>query len=97
MLGVIVGVLVAVLFLLLSVKVDTNAERPRTVLRNPGLLILGIGVTVFAAAFANRCFLTVPAAYVATVFSRPNCPKGFTSCCRGGKRSYGACRRRNTP
>jgi len=68
MLGVIVGVLVAVLFLLLSVKVDTNAERPRTVLRNPGLLILGIGVTVFAAAFANRCFLTVPAAYVATVY-----------------------------
>jgi len=60
--------LVAVLFLLLSVKVDTNAERPRTVLRNPGLLILGIGVTVFAAAFANRCFLTVPAAYVATVY-----------------------------
>jgi len=57
-----------VLFLLLSVKVDTNAERPRTVLRNPGLLILGIGVTVFAAAFANRCFLTVPAAYVATVY-----------------------------
>ena len=68
MLGVIVGVLVAVLFLLLSVKVDTSAERPRTVLRNPGLLILGIGVTVFAAAFANRCFLTVPAAYVATVY-----------------------------
>jgi regulator of protease activity HflC (stomatin/prohibitin superfamily) len=68
MLGVIVGVLVAVLFLLLSVKVDTNAERPRTVLRNPVLLILGIGVTVFAAAFANRCFLTVPAAYVATVY-----------------------------
>ena len=68
MLGVIVGVLVAVLFLLLSVKVDTNAERPRIVLRNPGLLILGIGVTVFAAAFANRCFLTVPAAYVATVY-----------------------------
>jgi regulator of protease activity HflC (stomatin/prohibitin superfamily) len=31
-------------------------------------LILGIGVTVFAAAFANRCFLTVPAAYVATVY-----------------------------
>ncbi len=68
MLGVIVGVLVAVLFLLLSVKVDTSGERPRTVLRNPGLLILGIGVTVFAAAFANRCFLTVPAAYVATVY-----------------------------
>jgi regulator of protease activity HflC (stomatin/prohibitin superfamily) len=68
MLGIIVGVLVAVLFLLLSVKVDTSAERPRTVLRNPGLLILGIGVTVFAAAFANRCFLTVPAAYVATVY-----------------------------
>lgn len=68
MFGVIIGVLVAVLFLLLSLKVDTSAERPRTVLRNPGLLILGIGVTVFAAAFANRCFLTVPAAYVATVY-----------------------------
>jgi regulator of protease activity HflC (stomatin/prohibitin superfamily) len=68
MLGIIVGVLVAVLFLLLSVKVDTSAERPRTVLRNPGLLFLGIGMTVFAAAFANRCFLTVPAAYVATVY-----------------------------
>lgn len=68
MLGVIVGVLVAVLFLLLSIRVDTSGERPRTVLRNPGLLILGIGLTVFSAAFANRCFLTVPAAYVATVY-----------------------------
>lgn len=68
MLGVIVGVLVAVLFLLLSFRVDTSGERPRTVLRNPGLLILGIGLTVFSAAFANRCFLTVPAAYVATVY-----------------------------
>lgn len=68
MLGVIVGVLVAVLFLLLSFRVDTSGERPRTVLRNPGLLILGIGLTVFTAAFANRCFLTVPAAYVATVY-----------------------------
>lgn len=68
MLGVIVGVLVAVLFLLLSIRVDTGGERPRTVLRHPGLLILGIGLTVFSAAFANRCFLTVPAAYVATVY-----------------------------
>lgn len=68
MLGVIVGVLVAVLFLLLSFRVDTSGERPRTVLRNPGLLILGIGLTLFSAAFANRCFLTVPAAYVATVY-----------------------------
>ncbi|MCS6829577.1 MAG: prohibitin family protein [Armatimonadota bacterium] len=68
MFGVIVGVLVAVLFLLLSFKVDTSGERPRTVLRSPALLILGIGITIFSAAFANRCFLTVPAAYVATVY-----------------------------
>lgn len=68
MLGVIVGVLVAVLFLLLSLRIDTSGERPRTTLRNPGLLILGIGLTVFSAAFANRCFVTVPAAYVATVY-----------------------------
>jgi regulator of protease activity HflC (stomatin/prohibitin superfamily) len=68
MFGFLVGVLVAVLFLLLSVRVDTSRERPRTVVRYPGLLILGIGVTVFSAAFANRCFLTVPAAYVATVY-----------------------------
>lgn len=68
MLGVIVGVLVAVLFFLLSLKIDTSGERPRTVLRSPGLLILGIGLTVFSASFANRCFLTVPAAYVATVY-----------------------------
>ncbi|MGQ9882195.1 MAG: prohibitin family protein [Armatimonadota bacterium] len=68
MLGVIIGVLVAVLFLLLSLKVDTTGERPRTVLRSPGLLILGIGLTVFSGAFANHCFLTVPAAYVATVY-----------------------------
>jgi len=68
MLGVIVGVLVAVLFLLLSLRIDTSGERPRTTLRNPALLILGIGLTVFSAAFANHCFLTVPAAYVATVY-----------------------------
>lgn len=68
MLGVIVGVLVAVLFLLLSFRIDTSGERPRTTLRNPALLILGIGLTVFSAAFANHCFLTVPAAYVATVY-----------------------------
>ncbi len=68
MFGVMVGVLVAVLFLLLSLRIDTSGERPRTTLRNPGLLILGIGLTVFSASFANRCFLSVPAAYVATVY-----------------------------
>lgn len=68
MFGLLVGFLVAALFLLLSVRLDSSGERPRIVWRSPGLLILGIGLTVFSGAFANRCFLTVPAAYVATVY-----------------------------
>lgn len=68
MFGIIVGVLVAVLFLLLSTRVDSSGERPQTVIRNPGLIILGIGLAYFSAAFANRCFVSVPAAYVSTVY-----------------------------
>lgn len=68
MFGLIVGGLVAMLFLLLSLRIDTSGGRSQTSIRSPGLLIIGIGLTVFSVAFANRCFLTVPAAYVATVY-----------------------------
>jgi regulator of protease activity HflC (stomatin/prohibitin superfamily) len=68
MLLLIVSVLILLVMVLASIRIDTSGQRPRLALRSPGLLVLGVGLAVFGGAFADQCFLTVPAAHVAAVY-----------------------------
>lgn len=82
MLGLITAALIALVFFVLSVRLDngqsisSGAKKSRLgsaspgalQLRRPGLLVLGLGLALCALRFTNALYLSVPAAHVAAVY-----------------------------
>lgn len=81
MFGLLAAAVVAMIFLRLSGTMSSQTaivatsdnrvqlQSPATFrLRRPGVLAIGIGLTLFTFSFCNNCFISVPAAHVAAVY-----------------------------